>query len=221
MRARDARVGVRADDRARAGAQRGDVPDAQRPAHGAAARRRAGARLPRLSRRRPPTPRRPRASPRRCACSRARSCARARCSPCWTTPPPCARSRPTSARCRGCRPPSASPRRATDEARPVDFVARYFAPTFGVNEDPVTGSAYCTLAPYWARAARQAGAARASGEPPRRRAVLRARRRPRAHRRQGAPGHHGYADVLTGLRERRWTTSTARSAASAGARCAS
>jgi PhzF family phenazine biosynthesis protein len=37
----------------------------------------------------------------------------------------------------------------TDEARPVDFVARYFAPTFGVNEDPVTGSAYCTLAPYW------------------------------------------------------------------------
>ena len=38
----------------------------------------------------------------------------------------------------------------TDEQRPVDFVARYFAPTFGVNEDPVTGSAYCTLAPYWA-----------------------------------------------------------------------
>jgi PhzF family phenazine biosynthesis protein len=37
----------------------------------------------------------------------------------------------------------------TDEARPVDFVARYFAPTFGVPEDPVTGSAYCTLAPYW------------------------------------------------------------------------
>ena len=36
------------------------------------------------------------------------------------------------------------------EARPVDFVSRYFAPTFGVNEDPVTGSAYCTLAPYWA-----------------------------------------------------------------------
>jgi PhzF family phenazine biosynthesis protein len=38
----------------------------------------------------------------------------------------------------------------TDEARPVDFVARYFAPTYGINEDPVTGSAYCTLAPYWA-----------------------------------------------------------------------
>ena len=29
-------------------------------------------------------------------------------------------------------------------------MSRYFAPTFGVNEDPVTGSAHCTLAPYWA-----------------------------------------------------------------------
>jgi PhzF family phenazine biosynthesis protein len=36
------------------------------------------------------------------------------------------------------------------EARPVDFVSRYFAPGFGVDEDPVTGSAHCTLAPYWA-----------------------------------------------------------------------
>jgi PhzF family phenazine biosynthesis protein len=32
----------------------------------------------------------------------------------------------------------------------VDFIARYFAPWVGVNEDPVTGSAYCALAPYWA-----------------------------------------------------------------------
>jgi predicted PhzF superfamily epimerase YddE/YHI9 len=32
----------------------------------------------------------------------------------------------------------------------VDFVSRYFAPTFGIPEDPVTGSAHCTLAPYWA-----------------------------------------------------------------------
>jgi len=32
----------------------------------------------------------------------------------------------------------------------VDFVARYFAPHRGVPEDPVTGSAYCSLAPYWA-----------------------------------------------------------------------
>ena len=31
----------------------------------------------------------------------------------------------------------------------VDFVSRFFAPQFGVPEDPVTGSAHCTLAPYW------------------------------------------------------------------------
>jgi predicted PhzF superfamily epimerase YddE/YHI9 len=32
----------------------------------------------------------------------------------------------------------------------VDFVSRFFAPRAGVAEDPVTGSAHCTLAPYWA-----------------------------------------------------------------------
>jgi PhzF family phenazine biosynthesis protein len=32
-----------------------------------------------------------------------------------------------------------------------DFVSRFFAPTAGVNEDPVTGSAHCTLIPYWAQ----------------------------------------------------------------------
>ena len=31
-----------------------------------------------------------------------------------------------------------------------DFVSRYFAPGAGVDEDPVTGSAHCSLAPYWA-----------------------------------------------------------------------
>jgi predicted PhzF superfamily epimerase YddE/YHI9 len=31
-----------------------------------------------------------------------------------------------------------------------DFVSRFFAPRAGVNEDPVTGSAHCTLVPYWA-----------------------------------------------------------------------
>jgi len=31
-----------------------------------------------------------------------------------------------------------------------DFVSRFFAPNFGVDEDPVTGSAHCMLAPYWA-----------------------------------------------------------------------
>lgn len=34
-----------------------------------------------------------------------------------------------------------------DEA---DFVSRFFAPKLGVLEDPVTGSAHCELAPYWA-----------------------------------------------------------------------
>ncbi|HEX3902943.1 MAG TPA: PhzF family phenazine biosynthesis protein [Polyangia bacterium] len=37
-----------------------------------------------------------------------------------------------------------------DEATPVDFVSRFFAPAHGIPEDPVTGSAHCTLAPYWA-----------------------------------------------------------------------
>lgn len=32
----------------------------------------------------------------------------------------------------------------------VDFVSRFFAPRAGVDEDPVTGSAHCTLIPYWA-----------------------------------------------------------------------
>jgi predicted PhzF superfamily epimerase YddE/YHI9 len=32
-----------------------------------------------------------------------------------------------------------------------DFVSRFFAPNYGIDEDPVTGSAHCMLAPYWAR----------------------------------------------------------------------
>ena len=32
----------------------------------------------------------------------------------------------------------------------VDFVSRFFAPLLSVDEDPVTGSAHCTLVPYWA-----------------------------------------------------------------------
>ncbi|CAM3535153.1 Phenazine biosynthesis PhzC/PhzF protein [Xenorhabdus nematophila ATCC 19061] len=31
----------------------------------------------------------------------------------------------------------------------ADFVSRYFAPAKGVNEDPVTGSSHCVLAPFW------------------------------------------------------------------------
>jgi PhzF family phenazine biosynthesis protein len=38
---------------------------------------------------------------------------------------------------------------ATPGAR-YHFVSRFFAPRAGVDEDPVTGSAHCCLAPYWA-----------------------------------------------------------------------
>ena len=31
----------------------------------------------------------------------------------------------------------------------ADFVSRFFAPNVGIPEDPVTGSAHCTLVPYW------------------------------------------------------------------------
>lgn len=40
---------------------------------------------------------------------------------------------------------------ATAPGREVDFVSRFFAPRAGVAEDPVTGSAHCTLIPYWAK----------------------------------------------------------------------
>ena len=33
----------------------------------------------------------------------------------------------------------------------ADFVSRYFAPSYGIPEDPVTGSTQCSLAPYWAQ----------------------------------------------------------------------
>ena len=38
----------------------------------------------------------------------------------------------------------------TAPGKTVDFVSRFFAPAAGVDEDPVTGSAHCTLIPYWA-----------------------------------------------------------------------
>lgn len=40
---------------------------------------------------------------------------------------------------------------ATAPGRDCDFVSRFFAPAQGVPEDPVTGSAHCTLTPYWSR----------------------------------------------------------------------
>lgn len=43
--------------------------------------------------------------------------------------------------------PSASPK--------FDFVSRYFAPAIGIDEDPVTGSSHCTLAPFWAERLRK------------------------------------------------------------------
>ena len=36
----------------------------------------------------------------------------------------------------------------SDNAK-YDFISRFFAPQKGINEDPVTGSAHCVLAPYW------------------------------------------------------------------------
>ena len=41
----------------------------------------------------------------------------------------------------------ATARASSDE---YDFVSRFFAPGAGINEDPVTGSAHCCLAPFWA-----------------------------------------------------------------------
>jgi PhzF family phenazine biosynthesis protein len=40
---------------------------------------------------------------------------------------------------------------ASKKARGYDFVSRFFAPSVGVNEDPVTGSAHCFLGPFWGR----------------------------------------------------------------------
>lgn len=39
---------------------------------------------------------------------------------------------------------------APSDGGEYDFVSRYFAPAFGVPEDPVTGSAHCALGPFWA-----------------------------------------------------------------------
>ncbi|MCW8892022.1 MAG: PhzF family phenazine biosynthesis protein [Deltaproteobacteria bacterium] len=39
----------------------------------------------------------------------------------------------------------------TAPSQRYDFVARFFAPKYGIPEDPVTGSAFTQLAPYWAK----------------------------------------------------------------------
>lgn len=41
-------------------------------------------------------------------------------------------------------------RQPDDSALMLDFVSRYFAPAFGIDEDPVTGSIHCVLTPFWA-----------------------------------------------------------------------
>ncbi len=38
----------------------------------------------------------------------------------------------------------------TAKGENCDFVSRFFIPSAGINEDPVTGSAHCNLIPYWA-----------------------------------------------------------------------
>lgn len=40
---------------------------------------------------------------------------------------------------------------ATAPGDTADFVSRFFAPRLGVPEDPVTGSAHCSLVPFWSR----------------------------------------------------------------------
>ncbi len=42
-----------------------------------------------------------------------------------------------------------------DPDQPYDFVSRFFAPKAGIQEDPVTGSAHCSLTPYWAKRLRK------------------------------------------------------------------
>lgn len=39
----------------------------------------------------------------------------------------------------------------TAVGRQADCVSRYFAPSYGIPEDPVTGSIHCALVPYWAK----------------------------------------------------------------------
>jgi PhzF family phenazine biosynthesis protein len=40
---------------------------------------------------------------------------------------------------------------AAGGGKPYDMVSRFFAPYYGVPEDPVTGSAHCALTPFWAQ----------------------------------------------------------------------
>ncbi len=73
----------------------------------------------------------------------------------------------------------------------VDFVSRYFAPTWGIPEDPVTGGAHCTLVPFWAGVLGKSTFPCPSGLGASRRTLAEARGRPgedRGTRGLGAPG---------------------------------
>ncbi len=69
-----------------------------------------------------------------------------------------------------------------------DFVSRFFAPASGIDEDPVTGSAYCCLGPFWAEQLRSGGVRRLPGIRPGRGDPGLGRRRPGLARRPGGDG---------------------------------
>ena len=197
MRPRDARVGVRPDDRARTGAHRGDVPDAQRAAVACSGATTSSCSTSPPTRPRPPTPRRAArvAEALRVAAARGR-CARARCSRFSTAPRRCARSTPDFGALSRLPTTIGITAAGADEPRPVDFVAALLRADLRRQRGSGHRIGVLHAGALLGRAARQAGDARASGEPPRRRAVLRARRRSRAHRRQGAPRITGTTRVL-------------------------
>ena len=64
----------------------------------------------------------------------------------------------------------------------IDFVSRFFAPAQGVPEDPVTGSAHCTLVPYWANRLGKSEFEARTAFAARRHAPLRVQGRPCQHR---------------------------------------
>lgn len=55
---------------------------------------------------------------------------------------------PDFERVRGLHPVGVSVTAPADDPG-VDFVSRFFAPAVGIDEDPVTGSAHCSLGPFW------------------------------------------------------------------------
>ena len=71
---------------------------------------------------------------------------------------------------------------------PYDMVSRFFAPYYGVPEDPVTGSAHCALTPFWAK---RLGKKTLEGAP-----GVATRRRSAVHRRWRAHHHPGRMRAL-------------------------